>query len=952
MKDGSDPNPTVADSDGDGLVDGFEKIIGTDPLNPDTDGDGLSDGAEVLKYGTNPLNPDSDGDGLIDGYTRASLGTHTWSNLDKDAYKHLIKINNEYIGELSLHTNPLVADSDGDGIPDGAEVQNLSRMGIPQSKWRAILNSTDYDNDSLPDGYEIRMFYWAYIHHIKSRLSVANASDAQADFDNDSLTNLQEYQRDPSGDYDHDGIPDIYDTDDDNDSIPTAVEVSVHLNPFNAADAHGDLDHDGLSNLFEYQHNLSMTQADTDHDGIDDGAELHYWNVTRHLPMSVAINYTLNPDVDGDGIPDGKEIKGYNVTIITGWNNSRPVKSLRYISPSSLDPLVPVGHEEGDKIIWTDTDGDGIPDVVEKWFSNASIVTSPKYRDEFKSKFGTTLYNKYAWVIGYYNQIESKENESAANQWLRTQFNPLVVEHTPPVIVKYQLRWIEKLTSSPPFYDVYAQVHIAIRDVGKIASVEIYDESKPASYSATPMSGYWEKKDIEFEAGWFSRVFGSVKIKVVATDKVGNSITVEQKLEGATAQILDALNAVWAGLMQELHKAAKDVERGINILLIMIERELKNMILPVAGIVGIALYNYVMMQASTRPDVETENEMAGYMSEESIKSEWAVKRIFEPYTNAMYDASQLIGPYEAVPGVNKVVAEVLSESIKIVISAFGPMPELELSQGTANSMWNFLNKHVDITNVDSYRRFFLRYAENMMIHEKIESEIESNAEYKYGLVIGEYNSAVKPSVEHDTKQLYSLLEGHGYQMLTVSGKEYNLNIDEAQINELFSELGAKLREHPGAKVFVAFLGHGWTNGSAGGYILSDGSVYLWNYMAHNFDYAVLDTNQDGELSGNELNNPPYDTMVMLFSTCFSRYANDAFETRDLANKRVLIAIADYNQESRGWNHPPISFIFFTGHFTNKLQGDWKEEFLMTFMQTAILPIALLIGITIGGKILP
>ncbi len=59
-------DPLNLDTDGDTLYDGGELIYGTDPLNPDTDGDGLSDGEEVYIYGTDPLNPDTDGDGIND----------------------------------------------------------------------------------------------------------------------------------------------------------------------------------------------------------------------------------------------------------------------------------------------------------------------------------------------------------------------------------------------------------------------------------------------------------------------------------------------------------------------------------------------------------------------------------------------------------------------------------------------------------------------------------------------------------------------------------------------------------------------------------------------------------------------------------------------------------------------------------------------------------------------
>jgi hypothetical protein len=47
------------DTDGDGLTDDFELMLGTDPANPDSDGGGTHDGAEVAR-GTDPLNPRDD----------------------------------------------------------------------------------------------------------------------------------------------------------------------------------------------------------------------------------------------------------------------------------------------------------------------------------------------------------------------------------------------------------------------------------------------------------------------------------------------------------------------------------------------------------------------------------------------------------------------------------------------------------------------------------------------------------------------------------------------------------------------------------------------------------------------------------------------------------------------------------------------------------------------------
>lgn len=75
---------STVDTDGDGLSDEFEALVGSDPTLADTDNDGLSDLEEVSLDGdagsyrpcqdTDPANPDTDGDGFTDG-EEAALGS-------------------------------------------------------------------------------------------------------------------------------------------------------------------------------------------------------------------------------------------------------------------------------------------------------------------------------------------------------------------------------------------------------------------------------------------------------------------------------------------------------------------------------------------------------------------------------------------------------------------------------------------------------------------------------------------------------------------------------------------------------------------------------------------------------------------------------------------------------------------------------------------------------------
>lgn len=110
------------DADDDGLLDGEEFEIGTNPDDPDTDDDGLLDGPEVKVHGCNPLVVDTDGDALTDGEEVNVIGTDCADpDTDDDGLDDGLEV------EVGA-TDPLDPDSDDDGIPDGEDVELLQAI--------------------------------------------------------------------------------------------------------------------------------------------------------------------------------------------------------------------------------------------------------------------------------------------------------------------------------------------------------------------------------------------------------------------------------------------------------------------------------------------------------------------------------------------------------------------------------------------------------------------------------------------------------------------------------------------------------------------------------------------------------------------------------------------------------------------------------------------------------
>lgn len=374
------------DSDGDGLSD-WEELNGyrgtyyhgyiTDPYDQDTDDDGLMDSIEVglnpydsdPSTTTDPTDDDSDDDGLMDGTEDANhdgfLEPGDWNE-----------------GAGPGETDPLNPDTDFDRLTDGLEVGLETPEGTDTASppWGTKIDlgygpdfqpltttdplDADTDNDGIPDGWIDFNFNVAKDKLEFEDRDLDGERDGNPTYDSDSDWN--------DGDGPGETDPLSVDTDDDGLSDYDEIDVSSgYLTDPLASDTDGDGLLDGLElGVAEWDMKPSTTtdplDKDTDDDGIYDGTE----DVDGDGRVSRGETDPNLRDTDDDKLTDGQELglaypEGYS--SYNDWQNDPSSDTADGLDGFAAD--ADSGATETDPLDF-DTDDDGLPDGMRDFNAN------------------------------------------------------------------------------------------------------------------------------------------------------------------------------------------------------------------------------------------------------------------------------------------------------------------------------------------------------------------------------------------------------------------------------------------------------------------------------------------------------------------------------------------------------------------------------------------------------
>ena len=434
----------------------FANLELIDPGANDSDSDGMPDGWEIA-YGLDPTDPwDALLDGDVDGLDLNQDGSldRLWSNLEE--YRFIARTDEGYNSTL-----PNQSDSDLDGLSDGSEYfgyfleeTNFDCYYNPQliylcdetlgEQARTLYTTTnaldvgtdptviDTDGDGMPDGWEIEHRRWignSFNGGNNWSLDPTRAEDAGWDADRDGLANLCEYEwslvrlAGLAGDLFEDygespesaatwSIPDPNLFDSDGDTLPDGWEADgqctwsplrVGVNPMNGSDAFENPDGDGY---------------DVNKNGVLEPSEMFVNYLEYHISTDLFLN---NQTLSGMELPSGFHTDLFDNISDFGLPEATFAERA---SGAILATQIPLEKGACDPFK-ADSDEDGMPDGWEIWFARWNILDDdwtlnpiqPSDRWLDADDDGMTNWEEY-------NLIDSALSETNANrsspQWFVT----------------------------------------------------------------------------------------------------------------------------------------------------------------------------------------------------------------------------------------------------------------------------------------------------------------------------------------------------------------------------------------------------------------------------------------------------------------------------------------------------------------------------------------------------